>query len=87
MATPIINNLVLPSNRILVLPDGAAGSSSTGTIFRRSAQGGGFFKGSSDPEIESDHILFCKEMSVPVEIDDVEYLAMHVNAVVGIIPT
>ncbi len=84
MATPIINDLVLPGSRILVLLD--TGSESTGVIFQRSAQGGGFFKGGSDPEIESDNVLFCKEMAVPVEIDDVEYLAMHVNAVVGLIP-
>ena len=85
MATPIINDLVLPSSRILVLLD--VGSETSGIIFRRSAQGGGFFKGSSDPEIESDHILFAKEMGSPVEIDDVEYVAMHVNAVVSVIPT
>lgn len=84
MATPIINELALPSSRILVLPDEQ--SESTGVIFRRSALGGGFFKGSSDPEISSDHVLFIKEIATPVEIDEVEYLAMHVNAVVGIIP-
>ena len=85
MATPIINDLALPSSRILVLLD--EGSITTGVIFRRSAQGGGFFKGSSDPEIESNHVLFNKEMATPVEIDGIEYWAMHVNAVVGIIPT
>jgi len=82
MAAPIINDLVLPNNRILVLPDGET----TGTIFRRSAQGGGKFKGSADPEIESAHVLFVKEMTTEVQIDDVKYLAMHVNAVVGLIP-
>jgi len=85
MATPVINDLALPSSRILVLLD--EDSETTGIIFRRSAQGGGFFKGSSDPEIESNHILFNKEMATPVEIDDIEYMAMHVNAVVGVIPT
>ena len=84
MATPIINDLALPGNRILVLLD--TGSESTGVIFQRSARGGGFFKGGSDPEIESAHVLFCKEMAVPVEIDGVEYLAMHANAIVGLIP-
>ncbi len=84
MATPIINNLVLSSSRILVLPD--VDSDTTGVIFRRSTQGGGFFKGGSDPEITSDHVLFIKEMATAVEIDEVEYLAMHANAVVGIIP-
>ena len=84
MATPIINDLALPDSRILVLLD--QDSETTGVIFRRSARGGGFFRGSSDPEIESDHVLFCKEMATRVEIDEVEYWAMHANAVVGIIP-
>jgi len=85
MATPVINNLVLPGSRILVLLD--VGSKTTGVIFRRSEQGGGFFKGATLPEIESAHILFIKEGATPVEIDSIEYMAMHVNAVVGIIPT
>lgn len=84
MATPIINDLALPGNRILVLLDD--GSETTGTIFRKSGQGGGNFVGSSDPEIISDHVLFVKEMATRVEIDEIEYWAMHVNAVVGIIP-
>ena len=43
--------------------------------------------GSYNPGVESAHVLFAKEMGSPVEIDDVEYVAMHVNAVVGVIPT
>lgn len=86
MATPVINNLVLPNNRILVLPDGPAGSSTTGVIFRRSAQGGGHFKASADPEIASNHILYSRDMATMVEIDEVEYVAMQENAVVGLIP-
>ncbi len=82
MATPIINDLVLPNNRILVLPDGET----IGTIFRRSAQGGGKFKGSADPEIVSTHVLFVKENAAEVIVDGVEYLAMHQDNVVGLIP-
>ena len=85
MATPIINNLVLPGNRVLVLLD--VGSETTGTISQVSSRGGGQFVGSFNPEAGSAHILFAKEMGSPVEIDDVEYVAMHVNAVVGVIPT
>ena len=85
MATPVVNNLVLPGNRILVLLDG--GSETTGIIFQVSSRGGGQFVGSFNPEAESTHILFVKEMATPVEIDDIEYMAMHVNAVVGVIPT
>jgi len=84
MATPICNDLVLPTGRILVLLD--EGSETTGVIHRRSAQGGGVFKGSVDPVIESSHVLFVKEMATKVEIDDVEYSAMHEAAVVGLIP-
>lgn len=85
MATPVHNDLALPVNRILVLLDD--GSETTGTIFRKSVQGGGHFKGSGDPEIISDHVLFIKEMATRVEIDEVEYWAMHIEAVVGLIPT
>jgi len=85
MATPIINNLVLPGSRILVLLD--VGSETTGVISRVSSQGGGRFMGSYSPGAESTHVLFAKEMGSPVEIDDVEYVAMHDNAVVGVIPT
>lgn len=85
MATPVHNDLVLPSSRILVLLD--VDSTTTGVISRRSTLGGGFFKGGSDPEVESDRVLFVKEMATAIEIDEIEYMVMHVNAVVGIIPT
>lgn len=85
MAT--INDLVLPYNTILVLPDD--GSETTGVIFRRSPMGGGVFKvafgGIGGSEIEYEHILFVKEMATEVEVDGVEYMAMHENAVVGLI--
>jgi len=89
MATPIINDLVLPDGRILVLPD--ANSRTTGTIVQRSPMGGGVFKvthgGVGGSDRTYDHVLFVKEVATPVEIDSVEYMAMHVNAVVGVIPT
>ena len=84
MATPVHNDLLLPLGTILVLVDG--GSETTGTIFRRSAMGGGHFKASTDPIIESDHILFVVDMATEVEVDGVEYMAMGSDAVVGIIP-
>jgi len=84
MATPVHNDLTLPSNRILVLLDEE--SESTGTIFRRSSQGGGHFIGSYNPVVASDHVLFVPEMSTCVEIDGEEYQAMHVDAIVGVIP-
>lgn len=82
MATPVHNDLVLPGSRILVLRDEQ--SESTGTIFRRSSQGGGHFHDGISP---SGHVLFVPEMSTVVEVDGQEYQAMHVNAVVGVIPT
>ena len=86
MAIPVINDLALPSSRILVLPDVGQDPDRIGTVVLRSAQGGGFFKGSSDPEIESAHVLFAREMASPVMVDGVKHYAMHRNAVVGIIP-
>lgn len=89
MATPTIDNLLLPINVILVLPD-EGDKPTTGVIFRRSLRGGGRFQGENgtypNPIIESDHILFVREITTEVIVDEVEYLAMHENAVVGIIP-
>jgi co-chaperonin GroES (HSP10) len=88
MATPIIDNLLLPNIRILVLPDEGE-TPSTGTIYRRSEMGGGHFVGSvpgRNPIVESDHILFVREMATEVEIDGIEYMVMHEHAVVGVIP-
>lgn len=82
MATPIHNDLELPGSRILVLLDD--GSETIGTIFRRSPKGGGHFTIGNEA---STHVLFVKEMATPVEIDEIEYWAMHINAVVGVIPT
>lgn len=81
MASPVINNLILPGSRLLVLPD-EGDKPTTGVIFRRSVQGGGRFKG----EDGSDHVLFCPAMTTEVNVDGVEYLAMQETAVVGLIP-
>lgn len=85
MATPIHNDLILPTNRILVLPDEGE-NPTTGVLFRKSEINGGRFVGSVTPLLENAHILFVREMATEVEIDDVKYMAMHINAVVGLIP-
>lgn len=91
MATPIINNMLLPGGRILVLPD-EGDKPSTGIVVRRSMRGGGIFKSSpsghvpTPPPEESDHVVFVREMAVEVEIDGINYLAMAQESVVGIIP-
>lgn len=83
-----IDNLVLPKNTILVLPD-EGDKPTTGTIFRHSEMGGARFH-DADASIggptENTHVLFVKEMTTDVKIDGVDYLAMHENAVVGLIP-
>jgi len=88
MASPIIDNLVLPDGRILVLPDEE--SETTGNIVSRSPMGGGRFVVSSGGvggnEVEYNHVLFVKEGCTEVEIDDVVHLAMHQDNVVGLIP-
>ena len=88
MAAPIIDNLLLPVKCILVLPDD--GSETTGTIFKTSAMGGGIF---ISPLVQMQevpathhHVLFVKEMSTEVNVNGIEYLAMHESAVVGLIP-
>ena len=84
----VINNLVLPDSRILVLPD--AGSETTGTIVLRSPMGGGrfivSFGGVGGTEEEYNHVLFVKEGCTEVEIDNATYFAMHQDNVVGLIP-
>lgn len=88
MAIPVINNLVLPNNTIIVLLD--EDSQTTGTVVERSPMGGGRFRaitgGVGGSDLEYDHVLFAKEMATEVEVDGVEYLAMHQSAVVGLIP-
>lgn len=89
MATPVINELLLPDNRILVLPDPGE-NPTTGTIFQRSTMGGGRFLvgsgGGLGGESEYNKVLFIREMTTEVEIDGVEYLAMSADAIVGLIP-
>ena len=52
--------------------------------------GGGVFKvafgGVGGSDRMYDHVLFIKEMATPVEVDGIEYMAMHETAVVGLIP-
>ena len=85
MATPTINNLVLPRGTLLVDPDGDS-TSTTGVIFLRSTEGGGHFRGSATPSIETDHILFVNSLATPVIVNGTTYVAIHESAVVGLIP-
>ncbi len=88
MAAPVINDLILPRNSVLVLPDPGE-LPTTGVIVRRSSEGGGKFESSNrtdGPLISYDHVLFVREMTTEVDVDGVEYLAMNQNAVVGLIP-
>ena len=88
MATPIIDNLLLPNNRILISPDEGE-TPSTGTIYRRSEMGGGHFVVSvpgRNPVVEGERVLFVREMATEVEINGIEYMAMCQDAIVGIIP-
>lgn len=82
MAGPIINNLILPLSRILVIPDDPdPEEATTGIVFSKSAQGSSAFCG-----VDS-HVLFIKGMTTEVVVDEVEYLAMHESAIVGEIPS
>jgi co-chaperonin GroES (HSP10) len=86
MAAPTIDNIMLPTHTILVLPD--APDATTGVVFRRSKMGGGRFQGmngSAVPIPESSHVLFVKEMATEVNVNGVEYLAMYERAIVGLI--
>lgn len=88
MAVPVIDNLLLPVKCILVLPD--EGSETVGVIVKASEMGGGrfnsvFVQAQSMPTLHT-HILFIKEMATEVNVDGIEYLAMHECAVVGLIP-
>lgn len=81
MATPVINNLVLPVGRVLVIPDDPdPEEATTGIVFACSAQGSSAFGAVGS------HILFVKEMTTEVVVNGEEYLAMHEEAIVGLIP-
>jgi len=88
MAVAEINNLVLPTNTILVLPDVDDDTTPTGTIFKRSEMGCKRLAGRTGEYdvIEGNHILFVKEMAVKVKVNGVKYYAMNSRAVVGLIP-
>ena len=89
MATPIINNLMLTKNALLVLPD-EGDKLTTGTVEQTSKEGSAKFFASAIMEHPTDigsHVLFIREMTTEVEIDEVEYLVMPIEAIVGIIPT
>lgn len=92
MAAPIIDNLILNAGRCLVL----ANSDSTGTIFKVSSQGfRRLVEGQPmpddpllppDPAVPYSKVLFVKANTTEVIVDEVEYLAMHQNNIVGVIP-
>jgi len=86
MATPVVNDVALPNDRILVLPD-EGNQPSTGVIFRRPVSGGNFWMDNGNLETRYNRVLFVREMAAEVLIDDTEYLAMHTDAVVGLIPS
>ena len=61
----------------------------TGRIFQHSTMGGARFhdqNGGTGVPAENTHVLFVREMTTEVEVDEVEYLAMHEHAIVGLIP-
>lgn len=87
MATPVINNLLLPNHRVLVLPDETGAT--TGTIEQVADLGSVKLDTKGTYEYPTDvgrRILFIREMATEVEVNGVEYLAMHEDAVVGLIP-
>lgn len=88
MVAPVIDDMLLPVCRLLVLLDEE--SETTGTIVRVSAMGGGRFDSTyiqaQTQPAQHARILFVKEMATEVTIDGVEYRAMTEGAVVGLIP-
>jgi len=71
-------------NVLIVLPDPGE-KPNTGTIVRNSATMYGLFKDEVPYEIDN-HIIFLREGSVGIELDETNYLLMHKSAVMGAIP-
>ena len=78
--------------RLLILPD--TGKDDRGVIYKSNLGGWRCLEispeptepGEFSPQIENyNHIIFIKEMATEIEIDGVTYLAMHRNAIVGIL--
>ena len=86
MAAPVINNLILPKTALLVLPDDGE-QPTTGVVVDTPIAGSSqFYTGTYDhPADVGSRVLFVREMTTEVEIDEVEYLAMPVHAIVGLI--
>ena len=84
MATPVIKNLRLLDNTILVLPDTHGAKETTGFVkFRRSRDGTSLSVHLNEAE---QHVLFVNSMATEVVVNGVTYWAMPYMAVVGFIP-
>jgi len=87
-------NYNLMPGRVLVLLDD--GKDDRGTIFQSNLMGYRGLEIPREPPAEPedppnpveyyDHVVFVKNMSETVTIDEVEYQAMHRNALVAVIP-
>lgn len=77
-------DFVLPvHNVIVVLPDeGDPSEVNTGTIVRNSAAMGGLFIDEVPYKMDN-HVIFLREASVGIELDETNYLLMHKSAVLG----
>jgi len=84
MATPVIKNLRLLDNTILVLPDSPGANVTTGLVkFHRSMGGTSLSVLINEAE---QHVLFVNSMATEVVVGGVTYWAMPHMAVVGFIP-
>ncbi len=93
--TPVINNIILPLNVLLILPDSVGAS--TGVVVRRELSDDiphikehliSYDKNGNIIYVSllNNHVLFVNNMSEEVKIDGTKYKVVHITGIVGNIP-
>lgn len=79
-----LSDFALPvQNILIILPDeGDPEEVNTGTVVRNSPSMGGLFKDEVPYAIDN-HVIFLREATVEIELDETNYLLMHKSAVMG----
>ena len=77
-----LSEFVLPVQDVLIVLPDEGDNPNTGTIVRYSSAMGNLFRGDV-PYAMNNHVIFHRESTVEIELDDIEYYLMHKSAIMG----
>jgi len=80
-----LSDFALPVHNVLIVLPDAGVNPNTGTIVRNSAAMGGLFI-DEVPYVMDNHVIFIREATVAIELDQTNYLLMHKSAIMGALP-